>query len=49
MSDTKKRAAAGAMCAEEEEEACVRGGGSGLAPIMKKQLEQVRFSVLMCV
>ena len=45
MSDKKKRAAAGAI---EEEEAFVRGGGSGLAPIVKKPLEQVRFAVLMC-
>ena len=45
MSDRKKRSAAGAI---EEEEAFVRGGGSGLAPIVKKQLEQVRFSVVMC-
>ena len=38
MSDKKKRAATGAI---EEEETFVRGGGSGLAPIVKKQLEQV--------
>lgn len=44
MSDKKKRAAAGAI---EEEEAFVRGGGSGLAPIVKKQLEQVGCLALM--
>jgi len=35
---SKKRAAE----AVEEEETFVRGGGSGLAPVVKKQLEQVR-------
>lgn len=36
----KKRPSSGAGV--EEEEAFVRGGGSGLAPIAKKQLERVR-------